>query len=139
VVATDKAAGEVALSHVKKTARVLWSNPPAHGGKVATTILMNDELHAQWLAEVGSMRQRIKEFRAKLVDGLTARGVPMDFEFINRQSGMFSFSGLSDKQVEWLKTAKSIYVVKGGRINICGLTSGNLDYICDAIAESFTI
>lgn len=139
VVAQDQAAAEVAMSHVKKCARVLWSNPPAHGAKIATTILTDDVLRTQWLAELDAMRQRIKEFRAKLVDGLTARGVPMDFEFINHQNGMFSFSGLSDEQVQWLKNEKSIYVVKGGRINICGLTTGNLDYICDAIAESFTV
>lgn len=139
VVAENKTAADVAMSHVKKCARVLWSNPPAHGGKIAVTILTNDSLRIQWLEELDEMRQRIKEFRKKLVDGLAARGVPMEFDFINEQNGMFSFSGLSDEQVEWLKNEKSIYVVKGGRINICGLTSANLDYICDAIAESFHI
>jgi aspartate aminotransferase/aromatic-amino-acid transaminase len=139
VVAETADEAVVAMSHVKKTARVLYSNPPAHGGNIAVTILTNDELRAQWLDELEAMRKRIKEFRDKLVRGLTARGVPMDFEFINHQHGMFSFSGLSDAQVEWLKKEKSIYVVGGGRINICGLTTSNLDYICDAIAESFKI
>ena len=48
---------------------------------------------------------------------------------------MFSFSGLTDEAVEWLKQEKSIYIVKGGRINVAGLTSTNIDYVCDAVAE----
>ncbi|NNK14678.1 MAG: aromatic amino acid aminotransferase, partial [Desulfofustis sp.] len=43
--------------------------------------------------------------------------------------------GLSDETVAWLKTHKSIYVVGGGRINVAGLTTGNIDYVCDSIAE----
>jgi len=37
--------------------------------------------------------------------------------------------------VESLRENKSIYVVGGGRINLAGLTSSNIDYVCDAIAE----
>ncbi len=139
VVAKSPEDADVAISHVKKCARVLWSNPPAHGSKVATLILTDETLRAQWIAELAAMRERIKEYRKKLVDGLSARNVPMDFEFINKQNGMFSYSGLSDAQVEWLKKERSIYVVGGGRINICGLSSTNIDYICDSIAESFNI
>ena len=46
---------------------------------------------------------------------------------------MFSFSGLSNENVENLKKDKSIYIVKGGRINVAGLTSSNIDYVCDSI------
>jgi len=49
---------------------------------------------------------------------------------------MFSFSGLSAEVVDWLREKKSIYVVGGGRINLAGLTSGNIEYVCDAIAEA---
>ncbi|WP_372797716.1 aminotransferase class I/II-fold pyridoxal phosphate-dependent enzyme, partial [Pontiella sp.] len=72
----------------------------------------------------------------KLVDGLAARGVDQDFSYIKEQRGMFSFSGLSDEIVEWLKVNKAIYIVKGGRINVAGLTTKNIDYVCDAIAEA---
>ena len=51
---------------------------------------------------------------------------------------MFSFSGLPDNVVDWLKTKKAIYVVDGGRINIAGLTTGNIDYVCDSITEALT-
>jgi aspartate/tyrosine/aromatic aminotransferase len=126
----------VAMSHLKTTIRVIYSNPPAHGGLVVATILSTPELHKQWLDELAGMRDRIKAMRAALVEGLAARGVKGDFSFITRQRGMFSFSGLSDALVAWLRANKSIYVVGGGRINLAGLTKANIDYVCDAIAEA---
>jgi len=126
----------VAMSHLKTTIRVIYSNPPAHGGLVVATILTNPELHKQWLGELAAMRDRIKAMRAALVEGLATRGVAGDFSYITRQRGMFSFSGLSDDIVAWLRSNKSIYVVGGGRINLAGLTKANIDYVCDAIAEA---
>jgi len=126
----------VAMSHLKTTIRVNYSNPPAHGGLAARTVLDDPALRDQWVGELAAMRDRIVEMRAALVDGLAARGVEGDFSYIKRQRGMFSFSGLSDETVAWLRENKSIYVVKGGRINLAGLTSGNIDYVCDAIAEA---
>ena len=125
----------VAMSHLKKTIRVNYSNPPAHGGLSASTVLDDSTLYEQWIGEVAEMRERIKAMRTALVDGLAARGVEQDFSFIKQQRGMFSFSGLSDEAVAWLRENKSIYIVKGGRINLAGLTSANIDYVCDAIAE----
>jgi aspartate aminotransferase/aromatic-amino-acid transaminase len=129
----------VAMSHLKTTIRVIYSNPPAHGGLVVATILSNPELHKQWLGELAGMRDRIKAMRSELVEGLVTRGVKGDFSYITRQRGMFSFSGLSDEIVAWLRTNKSIYVVGGGRINLAGLTKANIGYVCDAIAEAQNI
>jgi aspartate/tyrosine/aromatic aminotransferase len=126
----------VAMSHLKSTIRVIYSNPPAHGGLVVATILSDRQLHEQWLEELSAMRNRIKEMRLALVAGLKARGAKGDFSSIARQRGMFSFSGLSDEAVEWLRTNKSIYVVAGGRINLAGLTKANIDYVCDAVSEA---
>jgi aspartate/tyrosine/aromatic aminotransferase len=126
----------VAMSHLKSTIRVIYSNPPAHGGLVVATILSNPELHKQWLGELAAMRDRIKAMRLALVEGLATRGVAGDFSYITRQRGMFSFSGLSDDIVAWLRSNKSIYVVGGGRINLAGLTKANINYVCDAIAEA---
>ncbi len=126
----------VALSHAKLTVRVNYSNPPAHGGLAALSVLEDGALYDQWIGEVAAMRDRIKEMRAALVDGLAARGIDQDFSYIKEQRGMFSFSGLSNEVVAWLQENKSIYIVKGGRINVAGLTSGNIDYVCDAIAEA---
>lgn len=126
----------VAMSHLKTTIRVNYSNPPAHGGLVVACVLSNEELRTQWLGELAAMRDRIKAMREALVSGLAERGVEGDFSYITSQRGMFSFSGLSDSIVDWLRENKAIYVVGGGRINLAGLTSSNIDYVCDAIAEA---
>lgn len=126
----------VAMSHLKTTIRVLYSNPPAHGGLVVATILSDTELRSHWLEELAEIRDRIKSMRAAFVDGLADRGVKRDFSYITEQRGMFSFSGLSDEVVHWLRANKSIYVVDGGRINVAGLTGANIDYVCDSIAEA---
>jgi len=136
VVSPSAADAAAAMSHLKTTIRVIYSNPPAHGGLVVAAILSNPELHKQWLVELAGMRDRIKAMRAALVEGLAARGVAGDYSYITRQRGMFSFSGLSDSIVDWLRVNRSIYVVGGGRINLAGLTRSNIDYVCDAIAEA---
>ena len=126
----------VAMSHLKSTVRVIYSNPPAHGGLVVAAILSDAALKKKWLGELDGMRQRIVAMRSALVDGLAARGVDRDFSFIKAQRGMFSFSGLNDETVMWLREQKGIYVVGGGRINLAGLTTSNIDYVCDSIAET---
>ena len=136
VISPSAAETEVALSHLKTTVRVCYSNPPAHGGLIVRTILSEPSLEKSWRSELAQMCNRIVDMRTALVDGLARRGVDQDFSYIRRQRGMFSFSGLTDETVAWLRQQKAIYVVGGGRMNIAGLTSANIDYVCDAIAEA---
>lgn len=139
IVSPSAQEASVAMSHVKKIIRVNYSNPPAHGGLSAKKVLSHEVLRAQWLEELADMRNRIKLMRSELVSGLEKRGAIQDFSFIVDQRGMFSFSGLSDKAVQFLKDTKSIYIVKGGRINVAGLTSANLEYVCDSVVEAIRI
>ena len=134
LVAGSADAASRAGSRLKKVVRANYSNPASHGGAIVTTILDDADLTAQWEAELAGMRDRIKQLRRDLVAGLAARGVPGDFSFIEAQRGMFSFSGLNDDQVATLKDTYSIYVVGGGRINVAGISSSNLDRLCDALA-----
>ncbi len=124
------------MSHIKTVVRTNYSNPPAHGGLVATIILEDPGLYQQWLTELADMRDRIRDMRRGLVQGLAESGVEGDFSFIEQQRGMFSFSGLSDDVVKWLRAEKGIYMVGGGRINLAGLTTDNIDYVCRSIAEA---
>ena len=126
----------VAKSHLDLTVRVCYSNPPAHGGLIVKTVLSDPDLEQNWRRELEQMCKRIVSMRSALVDGLASRGVDGDFSYIKQQRGMFSFSGLSDETVGWLKEHKGIYVVGGGRINVAGLTTANIDYVCDSISEA---
>ncbi len=130
---------EAVLSQVKRIIRVNYSNPPAHGGQVVETVLRDAALRKQWESEVTQMRERIKAMRAALVEGLRKRKVAGDFSFISRQKGMFSYSGLTDTQVRFLREQKSVYMVTGGRMNVAGITTGNIAYLCDAMAEALAL
>lgn len=130
----DEAA--VAMSHMKRTARVLWSNPPSHGAQIVTTILQTPELAERWKEELRAIHARISDTRAALAEGLTRRNVAMDCSFMTTQQGMFSFSGLNPEQVQFLQKEKAVFIVGSGRINVAGLTPSNIDQVCDAIAEA---
>jgi aspartate aminotransferase/aromatic-amino-acid transaminase len=136
VVTPNEAEASVAMSHLKMVVRTNYSNPPAHGGLVATIILDTPELHTMWLEELAGMRDRIVTMRKSLVAGLAAQGVDGDFSFIEKQRGMFSFSGWSDDVVSSLRKNNNIYVVGGGRINLAGLTTSNIEYVCQAVASA---
>ncbi len=135
LVASEAGAAEKAFSQVEKAIRTNYSNPPAHGGLIITTILSDATLRAQWEQEVADMRARINGMRRLFVDTLKAKGVERDFSFITRQKGMFSFSGLNKDQVNALRDRHALYIVGSGRINVAGMTETNMDSLCSAIAE----
>jgi aspartate/tyrosine/aromatic aminotransferase len=56
-----------------------------------------------------------------------------------KQRGMFSFSGLTALQVDWLRSEKGVYLVGSGRINVAGITSGNLPALTSAIAKALRL
>ncbi len=124
-----------AFSHLKLTIRRCYSNPPAHGGAIVSTVMADPELKARWELEVKDIRDRINEMRGLFVKTLKDKGVTRDFSFITKQKGMFSFSGLNKAQVDTLREKYSIYIVGSGRINVAGMTPSNMDRLCSAIAD----
>jgi len=134
LVAESEEVAATAFSQVKAIIRSIYSNPPAHGAAVVTYILNNAELRAEWEQEVAEMRDRIQEMRSLFVETLKANGVTEDFSFIERQNGMFSFSGLTKEQVERLKQEFGIYIVGSGRISVAGMTKANMEPLCKGIA-----
>ena len=88
-----------AFSHIQAAIRAIYSSPPAHGGKIVATILDDTSMRALWIQELADMRARIKEMRQAFAQGMAARQQAIDFDFINHQKGMFSFSGLTQEQV----------------------------------------
>ncbi|MBB2929912.1 amino acid aminotransferase [Paraburkholderia silvatlantica] len=123
------------LSQLKRVIRTNYSNPPTHGGSVVAAVLGSSDLRAMWEAELGEMRNRIRAMRTGLVERLTAAGVDRDFNFINVQRGMFSYSGLTAAQVDRLREEFGIYAVSTGRICVAALNTRNLDVVASAIAQ----
>nr|WP_274613050.1 amino acid aminotransferase [Vibrio fluvialis] len=133
IVAASEEVATTAFSQVKAIIRSIYSNPPAHGAAVVTYILNDEALRAEWEAEVAEMRERIQEMRELFVATLKEIGVTADFSFIERQNGMFSFSGLRKEQVARLKDELAIYIVGSGRISVAGMTKSNMSPLCEGI------
>ena len=46
---------------------------------------------------------------------------------------MFSYTGLTEKQVLKLRDEAHVYMTKNGRISMAGLNTGNVDYFAEAV------
>ena len=86
-----------------------------------------------WRSEVDGMRNRINGLRKILSDKIDAAGIERDFSFLQRQSGMFSFLGLSVEQVRRLREEFSIFTVDSARINVASFNEGNMDYFIESL------
>ena len=128
----DKAAAVESVIH--NVTRKNYSMPPAHGPAVIDIILHSDELTAQWKTELTGMRNRINGLRKTLADKIAASGIQRDFSFIQRQSGMFSFMGLTVEQVHRLRDEFAIYTVNSSRVNVASFNESNMDYFIEALA-----
>ena len=120
-------------SNFKKVARTIYSNPPSHGSDIVKTILSDEFLRKLWIENLDDAKNRIIDMRKSLISNLINENCSRNFDFIADQKGMFSFTGLTENEVAQLKEKFSIYIVKSGRINVAGITSGNVKYIAKAI------
>ena len=134
LVAGNAEVAATVFSQVKSIIRVIYSNPPKHGSALVAAILADPDLRVEWEGELAAMRDRIKEMRSLLVQTLKDKGVSQDFSFIERQNGMFSFSGLSKDQILKLREDYAVYAVDSGRFSVAAMTTENMGALCDAIA-----
>lgn len=121
------------MSNGHNLARANWSQPPDHGGAAVRLILEDEALTAQWLAELDEMRDRMRQVRAKLAASGTAGAV--DLTPMGGQNGLFSIVPLSKDQVLEMREKHGIYMAGSGRINVAGLTMGNIDKFIAAVAD----
>ena len=121
-------------SQLSSYVRTLYSMPPDHGAAIVGIILNNDDLRAQWIAEVYEMRDRMRDMRVLLHDALKAKAPDHDFSHLVRANGMFCFLGISAEQVGRLKEDYGIYMVDSSRINVAGITAENVAYLASSVA-----
>jgi len=134
--AMDPERASALATHMQRVIRVLFSNAVGHGQQVAVEVLSDPLLRDMWRREVTAMRDRIAGVRQRLVQALSARIRDRDWSFIERQRGLFSYTGLTEAQVDHLRERYSIYMTRDGRVNVAGITSANLEYVADAIADA---
>jgi aromatic-amino-acid transaminase len=135
IVTSSKEESARVLSQLKRVIRTNYSNPPVHGGSMVAAVLNDARLRALWEEELGEMRDRIRAMRNGLVQRLTNAGLTRDFEFVNKQRGMFSYSGLTAPQVDRLREEFGIYAISTGRICVAALNTRNIDTVAHAIAQ----
>ncbi|OGM41059.1 aspartate aminotransferase [Aspergillus bombycis] len=109
------------------------SNPPAYGAQIASRILNDATLFAEWEEDLRTMSGRIAEMRKGLRERLEAKGTPGTWNHVTDQIGMFSFTGLTEAQVKLLREKWHIYMTKNGRISMAGLNTHNIDYFAEAV------
>ena len=133
IIGADGAAAASIATHARMAVRTMWSNPPAHGGAIVSTILGDASLRAQWEGEVTAMRSRIQGSRAAFAAALTAAGAG-DFSYLLSHHGMFSLLGLTDDQLKRLRDEHAVYLVARGRINMAGLSAAKIPVVAKAVA-----
>ncbi|KAJ3615292.1 hypothetical protein NHX12_018860 [Muraenolepis orangiensis] len=126
------------LSQMEKIVRTTWSNPPSQGARIVSKTLNCPELFTEWKGNVKTMADRVLLMRDQLKAKLQVLGTAGTWDHITQQIGMFSFTGLNPKQVEYMIKEKHVYLMASGRINMCGLTSKNIDYVAQSIHDTVT-
>ncbi|WP_447887455.1 amino acid aminotransferase [Serratia fonticola] len=120
---------------LKTLIRRSYSCPPTHGSQIVETLLADPQLYQLWASELTTMCQRIKQMRVGLAAGLEQGGTTLDYTRIRDQKGMFSYTGLNERQLGQLRQQYSIYLVAPGRMCLPGLNQQNLDYVTAAILD----
>ncbi|ERF69357.1 hypothetical protein EPUS_08830 [Endocarpon pusillum Z07020] len=112
------------------------SNPPAYGARIASMILNDENLFKEWERDLKTMSGRIIEMRKAFRDKLEEFQTPGTWNHITSQIGMFSFTGLNEKQVGILKDKWHIYMTKNGRISMAGLNTHNVTYVAESVSAT---
>jgi aromatic-amino-acid transaminase len=135
VVCRDADEAERVLGQLKLAVRRSYSSPPMTGGLLVATVLGNDDLRAQWVGEVETMRTRMDSMRKLLAEQIRALSNEVDVGFLLNQRGMFSYTGLSAQQVDVMRERDGVYLVGSGRMCVAGLNEANVPKVAKSFVE----
>ncbi|CAH0722943.1 unnamed protein product, partial [Brenthis ino] len=138
VVVSDASLVPALKSQLTWIVRGMYSNPPAHGARVVANVLADGKLFDEWRDHIKMMSSRVIQMREALRAELMKLGTPGNWDHIVKQIGLFSYTGLNEKQSEYLINQHHIYLLRSGRINICGLNPNNVAYVANAIHDAIT-
>ncbi|CAJ2718694.1 aromatic amino acid aminotransferase [Burkholderia pseudomallei] len=133
VICEDAAAAARVLGQLAGTVRSNYSNPPTCGAKIVAQVLTTPALRAQWEEELAAMCRRIAKMRSAIHDGLRAHVPAEALTRYVKQRGMFTYTGLTEAQVECLREQHGVYVLRSGRMCVAGLNEANVGIVADAI------
>tara|TARA_R110002124_G_scaffold70861_2_gene189754 strand:+ start:1074 stop:2261 length:1188 start_codon:yes stop_codon:yes gene_type:complete len=113
-----------------------FSFPPDHGARLVTMILTDDELRADWQAELEEVRLGMLSLRKQLAGELKRLSNSDRFDFLAEHRGMFSRLGTTPEMVEKLRVDHGIYMVGDSRMNIAGLNEQTIPVLAHAIIDA---
>jgi len=134
-VAQDKGMHAVTQGNLAYLNRQNYSFPPDHGARLVSLVLTNDDLRADWQAELEEVRAGMLALREQLADELKRLSGSDRFGFVAQHRGMFSRLGLSPETVDRLRDEHAIYMVGDSRINIAGLNKDTVPVLAKAIID----
>ncbi|UCI24079.1 aromatic amino acid transaminase [Mesorhizobium sp. B2-8-5] len=135
IMAKDGAQADVAMSQMLAAARALYSMPPDHGAAAVRMVLEDASLRKDWETELEEMRLRMLRLRVAFAEALRRQSNSDRFDFVASHRGMFSRLGLTEAQVERLRTEHAVYMVGDSRINVAGLPEDGMDDLAKAIVS----
>ncbi|TIW18275.1 MAG: aspartate/tyrosine/aromatic aminotransferase [Mesorhizobium sp.] len=135
IMAKDGAQADVAMSQMLAAARALYSMPPDHGAAAVRMVLEDAGLRKDWETELEEMRLRMLRLRVAFAEALRRQSNSDRFDFVASHRGMFSRLGLTEAQVERLRTDHAVYMVGDSRINVAGLPEDGMDDLAKAIVS----
>lgn len=134
-VAADPAAHALNQATLAFLNRQNFSFPPDHGARIVTTILNDDALRTDWMAELEEVRGAMLGLRTQLAGELQRLSGSDRFGFLGQHRGMFSRLGTSPEKVEELRVKHGIYMVGDSRMNIAGLNTDSVPILAAAIID----
>ncbi|UWR11651.1 aromatic amino acid transaminase [Sulfitobacter mediterraneus] len=135
-IAADPAAQVLNQGTLAYLNRQNYSFPPDHGARIVTTILTDDALRSDWMAELEEVRLGMLDLRQQLAAELQRLSGSDRFGFLAQHRGMFSLLGTSPEKVELLRKEHGIYMVGDSRMNIAGLNADTVPVLAKAIIDA---
>lgn len=126
------------ISQLKLIARAMYVSPPKYGAEIVSRVLSDPALMEEWKKCLKVMVARIQAMRIGLKERLQKLGTPGNWDHITNQIGMFSYLGLTPRQVEYLRVKHHVHLLSTGRANMSGLSSKNIDRVAEAIYDTVT-
>jgi len=139
LIAKDAATAAVVQGNLATLNRLNYSFAPDHGAALVAIILNDPALRAEWMQELGEMRDTMLTIRQNLADALRQQCNSDRFDFIAEHRGMFSRLGLAPELVDRLRDQHGMYVVGDSRINIAGLAGGRYQPFANAVAQVVSV
>ena len=139
LIAKDAATAAVVQGNLATLNRLNYSFAPDHGAALVAIILNDPAFRAEWMKELGEMRDTMLTIRKNLADALRQQCNSDRFDFIAEHRGMFSRLGLAPELVDMLRDQHGMYVVGDSRINIAGLAGGRYQPFANAVAQVVSV